>query len=65
MIFFQAVDPEEITLVTKAASRDILFEGGPQPWVLDPIKFYEQLDAETPKNVQVDLVKSAAGQSEG
>ena len=45
LIVTQAVDPDEYALVTKAASRELLFEGGPQPWVLDPSTYFETLHA--------------------
>ena len=38
----QAIDPEEVAVVTVAASKEVIFEGGPQPWVVDPSGYYEK-----------------------
>lgn len=29
--------------MTLGSSKDILFEGGPKPWVLEPLKFFRNL----------------------
>ncbi|XP_040215305.1 nuclear pore membrane glycoprotein 210 [Rana temporaria] len=39
----KTVDPTSLALVTLGSSKDILFEGGPKPWVLEPLKFFRNL----------------------
>lgn len=36
---FQAQSPESV--VALGSSRDLLFEGGPQPWQMDPSGYFE------------------------
>ena len=54
---FQAVDPEDFALVTKAASRDLLFEGGPQPWALDPGTHFRIPIEEDSRLIEQNLMK--------
>ena len=61
----QAVDPDDYALVTKAASRELLFEGGPQPWVLDPSTYYETLQAEDTLTVRRHRVKESQSTYDG
>ncbi|KAM5147759.1 nuclear pore membrane glycoprotein 210 [Mantella aurantiaca] len=42
----KTVDPKSVALVTLGSSKDILFEGGPKPWVLEPLKFFKNLSTE-------------------
>ncbi|XP_071984236.1 nuclear pore membrane glycoprotein 210 [Engystomops pustulosus] len=42
----KTIDPPSIALVTLGSSKDMLFEGGPKPWVLEPLKFFRSLSAE-------------------
>ncbi|KAM9342143.1 nuclear pore membrane glycoprotein 210 isoform 2-T2 [Pholidichthys leucotaenia] len=42
----RAVDPVSVAVVTLGSSKDMLFEGGPRPWVLEPSKFFCNLSAE-------------------
>ncbi|KAJ7316815.1 hypothetical protein JRQ81_002977, partial [Phrynocephalus forsythii] len=44
-------DPVSVALVTLGASKDILFEGGPRPWVQEPSKFFRDTSAENLVNV--------------
>ena len=41
-LFLQPLDPEQVAVVTLSASKEIIFEGGPQPWVLDPNRYYQE-----------------------
>jgi len=41
VVMFQAFDPAEVAVVSFGSSRDIIFEGGPQPWILDPSKYFQ------------------------
>ena len=38
----QPADPTESTVLAPGSSRDLVFKGGPQPWVLDPSQYFEQ-----------------------
>ena len=40
------MDPPEIAVVTLGSSKTFVFEGGPAPWVRDPIHFYEKLESD-------------------
>ena len=40
LFFLQPVDPEYQAVVAIASSKDVVFQGGPQPWVLDSSKFF-------------------------
>ncbi|XP_061698487.1 nuclear pore membrane glycoprotein 210 isoform X2 [Syngnathoides biaculeatus] len=46
-----AIDPVSVALVTLGSSKDMLFQGGPQPWVLEPSKFFCDLKAENEESV--------------
>uniref|UniRef100_A0A673ZA81 Nucleoporin 210 n=1 Tax=Salmo trutta TaxID=8032 RepID=A0A673ZA81_SALTR len=51
----RAVDPASVALVTLGSSKDMLFEGGPKPWVLEPSKFFRNLKAEDENSVSLAL----------
>jgi len=38
---FQPVDPEQEAVVTLGSSKEVVFSGGPQPWVLDSSKYFQ------------------------
>ncbi|BFZ03901.1 hypothetical protein BsWGS_06940 [Bradybaena similaris] len=38
----KAVDPELEAVVAVGSSREVVFVGGPQPWVLDPSSFFHE-----------------------
>lgn len=40
-----------MAVVTLGSSKDMLFEGGPRPWVLEPSKFFCNLRAEDEASV--------------
>ncbi|XP_069795905.1 nuclear pore membrane glycoprotein 210 isoform X2 [Narcine bancroftii] len=56
----KAVDPISVALVTLGSSKDMLFEGGPRPWVLEPSKFFTDLTAENEESISLHLVSSPA-----
>ncbi|KAJ8016202.1 hypothetical protein DPEC_G00004740 [Dallia pectoralis] len=56
----KAVDPASVALVTLGSSKDMLFEGGPRPWVLEPSKFYRNLKAEDENSVSLALTGPAS-----
>ncbi|XP_067096636.1 nuclear pore membrane glycoprotein 210 isoform X1 [Osmerus mordax] len=49
------VDPASEALVTLASSKDMLLEGGPKPWVLEPSKFFQNVKAEEENSVSLEL----------
>ncbi|KAM4609800.1 nuclear pore membrane glycoprotein 210 [Polymixia lowei] len=51
----RAADPVSVALVTLGSSKDMLFEGGPKPWVLEPSKFFRNLKAEDEGSVSLAL----------
>ncbi|KAM9856209.1 nuclear pore membrane glycoprotein 210 [Aulostomus maculatus] len=51
----RAVDPVSVAVVTLGSSKDMLFEGGPRPWVLEPSKFFFNLTAEDEASVSLTL----------
>ncbi|XP_062977318.1 nuclear pore membrane glycoprotein 210 [Elgaria multicarinata webbii] len=52
----KTVDPVSVALVTLGSSKDILFEGGPRPWVQEPSKFFRDISVEDPENVGLSLL---------
>ncbi|XP_022099452.1 nuclear pore membrane glycoprotein 210-like isoform X2 [Acanthaster planci] len=56
-IGYEVLDPESIAVVSPAASKTFVLTGGPQPWVLDPSRYYERLTAEHPAWVSSKHVK--------
>ncbi|KAM3914823.1 nuclear pore membrane glycoprotein 210 [Leptodactylus fuscus] len=42
----KTIDPPSVALVTLGSSKDMLFEGGPKPWILEPLKFFRNLSTE-------------------
>uniref|UniRef100_A0A8D2JFM4 Nucleoporin 210 n=1 Tax=Varanus komodoensis TaxID=61221 RepID=A0A8D2JFM4_VARKO len=52
----KTVDPVSSALVTLGSSKDILFEGGPRPWVQEPSKFFRNITADDPEHVGLSLL---------
>ncbi|XP_075955942.1 nuclear pore membrane glycoprotein 210 isoform X1 [Anarhichas minor] len=44
---------DSVAVVTLGSSKDMLFEGGPRPWVLEPSKFFCHLSAEDEASVSL------------
>ncbi|XP_043574323.1 nuclear pore membrane glycoprotein 210-like isoform X5 [Chiloscyllium plagiosum] len=42
----RAIDPVAVAIVTLTSSKEMLFEGGPRPWVLEPSGFFTDLIGE-------------------
>ncbi|XP_067823987.1 nuclear pore membrane glycoprotein 210-like [Heptranchias perlo] len=40
------IDPVAVAIVTLTSSKEMLFEGGPRPWVLEPSRFFTDLSGE-------------------
>uniref|UniRef100_A0A8C2CNG6 Nucleoporin 210 n=1 Tax=Cyprinus carpio TaxID=7962 RepID=A0A8C2CNG6_CYPCA len=54
------IDPVSVAVVTLGSSKDMTFEGGPQPWVLEPSKFFRNLTAEDHSSVTLSLYGPAS-----
>jgi hypothetical protein len=37
----QTIDPESVAVVTVGSSKELILEGGPRPWVLDPARYFQ------------------------
>ncbi|KAF6120714.1 nucleoporin 210 [Phyllostomus discolor] len=51
----KAVDPSSVALVTLGSSKEMLFEGGPRPWVLEPSKFFRNVTSEDTHSISLAL----------
>ncbi|CAL8275956.1 unnamed protein product, partial [Boreogadus saida] len=51
----RAVDPVSLALVTLGSSKDMRFDGGPKPWLLEPSKFFRNLKAEDDDSVSLSV----------
>lgn len=51
----KAVDPSSVALVTLGSSKEMLFEGGPRPWVLEPSKFFRNVTSEDMHSISLAL----------
>ncbi|XP_016796005.3 nuclear pore membrane glycoprotein 210 isoform X2 [Pan troglodytes] len=51
----KAVDPSSVALVTLGSSKEMLFEGGPRPWILEPSKFFQNVTAEDTDSIGLAL----------
>eukprot|EP00069_Balaena_mysticetus_P010748 bmy_20810T0 len=51
----RAVDPSSVALVTLGSSKEMLFEGGPRPWVLEPSKFFRNVTSEDMDSISLAL----------
>ncbi|KAI6647347.1 Nuclear pore membrane glycoprotein [Oopsacas minuta] len=50
----QVIDPQVgVAVVTLASSWTYKFEGGPQPWVLDPSSYVESLESEAREDIRI------------
>ncbi|XP_070695859.1 nuclear pore membrane glycoprotein 210 isoform X2 [Pempheris klunzingeri] len=56
----RAMDPVSMAVVTLGSSKDMLFEGGPRPWVLEPSKFFCSLRAEDEASVSFTLTSPSS-----
>ncbi|XP_040854874.1 nuclear pore membrane glycoprotein 210-like isoform X2 [Ochotona curzoniae] len=56
----KAVNPMEVALVTWQSVKEIIFEGGPRPWVLEPSRFFLELKMEKPEKIGVTQVRLPA-----
>ncbi|NWI14714.1 PO210 protein, partial [Crypturellus soui] len=51
----KTIDPPSVALVTLGSSKDMLFEGGPRPWVQEPSKFFRNVTAEDTQSIGLSL----------
>ncbi|XP_043080989.1 nuclear pore membrane glycoprotein 210 [Puntigrus tetrazona] len=54
------IDPVSVAVVTLGSSKDMTFEGGPRPWVLEPSRFFRNLTAEDHSSVALSLYGPAS-----
>uniref|UniRef100_A0A8C5V2D1 Nucleoporin 210 n=1 Tax=Microcebus murinus TaxID=30608 RepID=A0A8C5V2D1_MICMU len=59
----KAVDPSSVALVTLGSSKEMLFEGGPRPWILEPSKFFRNITSEDTDSISVDLFGGPASRN--
>ncbi|XP_040262784.1 nuclear pore membrane glycoprotein 210 [Bufo bufo] len=52
----KTIDPLSVALVTLGSSKDMVFEGGPKPWVLEPLKFFRNISAEDKDSIGLFLL---------
>ncbi|XP_014813936.1 PREDICTED: nuclear pore membrane glycoprotein 210 [Calidris pugnax] len=60
----KAIDPPSVALVTVGSSKDMLFEGGPQPWVQEPSKFFRNITAEDAETISLYLLPPPASRND-
>lgn len=61
--FLQAVDPSSVAVVTLGSSKEMLFEGGPRPWVLEPSKFFRNVTSEDTGSISLALLGTPASRN--
>ncbi|NXN23055.1 PO210 protein, partial [Nycticryphes semicollaris] len=59
----KAIDPPSGAVVTLGSSKDMLFEGGPRPWVQEPSKFFRNITAEDAESTSLSLLGPPPSQS--
>lgn len=50
----------EVALVTWHSVKEMVFEGGPHPWVLEPSRFFLELSVEKSETIQIAQVRLPA-----
>uniref|UniRef100_A0A452HH77 BIG2 domain-containing protein n=1 Tax=Gopherus agassizii TaxID=38772 RepID=A0A452HH77_9SAUR len=53
----QALNPVEVALVTWQSVKQMVFDGGPGPWVLEPSRFFLELTVEHEEKIEVTQVR--------
>ncbi|XP_074079536.1 nuclear pore membrane glycoprotein 210-like isoform X6 [Macrotis lagotis] len=56
----RAVNPVEVALVTWQSVKEMVFEGGPGPWILEPSRFFLELSVENELKISVSQVRLPA-----
>uniref|UniRef100_A0A8C9LAN5 Nucleoporin 210 like n=1 Tax=Pavo cristatus TaxID=9049 RepID=A0A8C9LAN5_PAVCR len=54
----KAVNPVEVAVVTWRAAKEVVFEGGPGPWVLEPSRFFSELTVERKDQIEVVQIQA-------
>uniref|UniRef100_A0A7N5KSN5 Nucleoporin 210 like n=1 Tax=Ailuropoda melanoleuca TaxID=9646 RepID=A0A7N5KSN5_AILME len=52
----KAVNPVEVALVTWQSVKEMVFEGGPRPWILEPSRFFLELSMEKTEKIELTQV---------
>ncbi|KFO24952.1 Nuclear pore membrane glycoprotein 210-like [Fukomys damarensis] len=56
----KVLSPTEVALVTWRSVKEMVFEGGPRPWILEPSRFFLELNTERREKVEVTEVRLPA-----
>lgn len=57
------MNPSSVALVTLGSSQEMLFEGGPRPWVLEPSKFFRNVTSEDTHSISLALLGPPASRN--
>lgn len=50
----------EVALVTWNSVKEMVFEGGPRPWILEPSQFFLELTTEKTEKIEITQVRLPA-----
>ncbi|KAM6168236.1 nuclear pore membrane glycoprotein 210-like [Erethizon dorsatum] len=56
----KAINPVEVALVTWRSVKEMVFEGGPRPWILEPSRFFLELSTEKTEKIEITEVRLPA-----
>uniref|UniRef100_H0WM32 Nucleoporin 210 like n=1 Tax=Otolemur garnettii TaxID=30611 RepID=H0WM32_OTOGA len=56
----KALNPVEVALVTWKSVKEMVFEGGPHPWILEPSRFFLELSVEKMEKIEITQVRLPA-----
>ncbi|XP_072802601.1 nuclear pore membrane glycoprotein 210-like isoform X4 [Vicugna pacos] len=56
----KALNPVEVALVTWQSVKEMVFEGGPRPWILEPSRFFLELSIEKTEKIGITQVRLPA-----
>ncbi|XP_077012361.1 nuclear pore membrane glycoprotein 210-like isoform X5 [Tamandua tetradactyla] len=56
----KAINPVEVALVTWQSVKEMVFEGGPRPWILEPSRFFLELSMEKTEKIRITQVRLPA-----
>nr|KAF6316354.1 nucleoporin 210 like [Pipistrellus kuhlii] len=56
----RAVNPVEVALVTWNSVKEMVFEDGPRPWILEPSQFFLELTTEKTEKIKITQVRLPA-----
>ncbi|KAF5924230.1 hypothetical protein HPG69_007450 [Diceros bicornis minor] len=52
----KALNPVEVALVTWKSMKEMVFEGGPRPWILEPSRFFLEISMEKTEKIGITQV---------